>query len=194
VSAPEELRAELYPLSTTKRVQRLIAERPAGGADPASATRRALWSLAGRHQTIAAELDALNADLAALTRQAAPRLLARYGVGVETAGSLLVTAGDNPDRLGSEAALAACARPARSRRPRARPSGTGSCGEPWWLIAAGVPGCMACPAGPGRRHKFASERLGMPGRLVRLIASLAPAAAPDEGKWAGLWAGPGCST
>jgi hypothetical protein len=53
---------------------------------------------------------------------------------------------------------------------------------------------MACPAGPGRRHKFGSERSGMPDRLVRLIASLAPATAPDEGKWAGLRAGPGCST
>jgi transposase len=49
----------------------------------------------------------LDADLAALTRRAAPRLLARYGVGTETAGKLLVTAGDNPDRLHSDAALAA---------------------------------------------------------------------------------------
>jgi transposase len=52
-------------------------------------------------------LDALNTDLANLTRRAAPGLLARPGVGIETAGALLVTAGDNPDRLGSDAALAA---------------------------------------------------------------------------------------
>ena len=38
---PEELHAELYPLSTAKRVQRLVAQPPPGGADPASATRRA---------------------------------------------------------------------------------------------------------------------------------------------------------
>jgi transposase len=107
VTAPEELHAELYPLSTAKRVARLAAQQPAGGADPASATRRALCHLAHRHQALTAELDALNHDLAALTRRAAPRLLARYGVGVETAGQLLVTAGDNPDRLHSEAALAA---------------------------------------------------------------------------------------
>jgi transposase len=107
VTAPEELHAELYRLSTTKRVQRLVAQQPDGGADPASATHRALWHLARRHQALTAELAALNADLATLTRQAAPRLLARYGVGVETAGQLLVAAGDNPDRLHSEAALAA---------------------------------------------------------------------------------------
>jgi transposase len=33
VSAPEELRAELYPLPTAKRVQRLVAQSPPGGAD-----------------------------------------------------------------------------------------------------------------------------------------------------------------
>jgi transposase len=107
VTAPEPLRAQLYPLSTAKRVALLVAQPPAGGLDPTSATRRALWHLARRYQTLTAELDALNAELAALTRHAAPRLLARYGVGVETAGKLLVAAGDNPDRLHSEAALAA---------------------------------------------------------------------------------------
>src|SRR4029450_521395 len=38
VTAPEELHTQLYPLSTAKRVQRLVAQQPAGGADPASAT------------------------------------------------------------------------------------------------------------------------------------------------------------
>jgi transposase len=105
VTAPEELHTQLYPLSTAKRVQRLVAQQPAGGADPASATHRALCHLARRHQVLTAELAALNADLVALTRQAAPRLLARCGIGI--AGQLLVTAGDNPDRLRSDAALAA---------------------------------------------------------------------------------------
>jgi transposase len=36
----------------------------------------------------------------------APHLIALPGVGVDTAGQLLVTAGDNPDRLRSEAAFA----------------------------------------------------------------------------------------
>ena len=60
---------------------------------PASATRHALWHLARRRQTLTADLTALNTELAAPTRQAAPR----SGVGIETAGQLLVTAGDNPD-------------------------------------------------------------------------------------------------
>jgi transposase len=41
-----------------------------------------------------------------LVTQLAPQLLERNGIGVEVAGQLLVTAGDNPDRLRSEAAFA----------------------------------------------------------------------------------------
>ena len=107
ITGPDELRAQLFPLSTVKRLARLAAAHPGPGDDPATATRRALWHLARRYQTLTTELEALNADLTALTRRAAPRLLARPGIGVETAGTLLVTAGDNPGRLGSEAALAA---------------------------------------------------------------------------------------
>jgi transposase len=107
VTGPDQLRAQLHPLSTAKRVARLAASQPDHGADPAAATHRALWYLARRYQALTAELDALNTDLANLTRRAAPRLLARPGVGIETAGTLLVTAGDNPQRLRSDAALAA---------------------------------------------------------------------------------------
>jgi transposase len=107
VTAPEELRAQLYSLPTAQRVAALTAQHPGHGTDPHTATHRALWHLARRYQTLTIELDALDAELAALTRRAAPRLLARHGVGVETAGKLLVAAGDNPDRLHSEAALAA---------------------------------------------------------------------------------------
>jgi transposase len=42
-----------------------------------------------------------------LTDQAAPSLRAAYGVGPDSAAELLVAAGDNPDRLASEASFAA---------------------------------------------------------------------------------------
>jgi transposase len=48
----------------------------------------------------------LDLQLQELVTSAAPALLALPGVGVETAGQLLVTAGDNPQRLRSEAAFA----------------------------------------------------------------------------------------
>jgi transposase len=126
VAAPEPLQAELYRLSTAKRVRRLVARQPGGGADPASATHRALCHLARRRQALTAELDAPNAELAVLTRRAAPRLLARYGVGVETAGQLLVTAGTTPTGSTPRRRWRRCAAPARCRRPRARPSATAS--------------------------------------------------------------------
>jgi len=50
-----------------------------------------------------AELD--NVIKTILDTIAAP-LLARHGVGYETAGALLCTAGDNPDRLATEASFA----------------------------------------------------------------------------------------
>lgn len=119
-----------------------MAQQPAGGADPASATHRALCHLARHHQALTAELAALNADLVALTRQAAPRLLARCGIGIETAGQLLVTAGDNPDRLRSDAALAAlcgaspvAASSGKTVRHRLNRGGDRQANSALWVIA-----------------------------------------------------------
>ena len=53
------------------------------------------------------ELAETDKDLAQLISEKAPDLLAVYGVGTDIAGQLLVTAGDNPDRLRSEASFAA---------------------------------------------------------------------------------------
>jgi len=50
-----------------------------------------------------ARIDAL---LTTLVTQTAPQLLALHGVGIDTAAALLVTAGDNPGWLRSEAAWA----------------------------------------------------------------------------------------
>jgi len=53
-----------------------------------------------------AELDRIEALVGKLVVATAPGLLAVYGVGVDTAAVLLVTAGDNPQRVRSEAAWA----------------------------------------------------------------------------------------
>ncbi len=50
-----------------------------------------------------AQLDEL---LGKLVKATAPSLLELHGVGVDTAATLLVTAGDNPERIRSEAAWA----------------------------------------------------------------------------------------
>lgn len=71
------------------------------------ARQQALRALALRWQQLAAELKEIDAAIAKLAVATAPRLLARFGVGPHTAATLLLTAGDNPERLRSEAALAA---------------------------------------------------------------------------------------
>ena len=63
--------------------------------------------LARRIRALEAELADTTAAIDQLTAQRAPGLRAVFGVGPETAAALLVAAGDNPDRLRSEAALAA---------------------------------------------------------------------------------------
>jgi transposase len=68
---------------------------------------RALRLLAERWKNLTDELKQLDAALEQLAKAAAPRLLEKFGVGPYTAATLLVAAGDNPERLHSEAALAA---------------------------------------------------------------------------------------
>jgi transposase len=75
-------------------------------ADPAVATKAALRSLARRYEMLTAEITDADKALRELVAAAAPTLLELPGVGVEVAGQLLVTAGDNPGRLRSEGAFA----------------------------------------------------------------------------------------
>ena len=106
VTAPEPVRAPLRKLTSKQRVRACAALRPGPVADPASAVKTALRALARRWQALQAEIDDLDTQLTPLVTAVAPALLALPGVGVETAGQLLVTAGDNRDRLRSEASFA----------------------------------------------------------------------------------------
>ncbi len=107
LTAPEALRTELSPLGTPQRARRCARLRAEAGADPRAALKRALRHLGRRWLALTAEQRELEADLRALTNTAAPRLIAQCGVGPESAAKLLIAAGDNPERLGSDAALAA---------------------------------------------------------------------------------------
>jgi transposase len=105
VTAPDQLRAKLRRLSLEQLVPVAAALRPGELAGPLAATKLALRELARRHQALSAEVARLDRELSRLTAAAAPRLLARGGVGPQTATALLVAAGDNPGRLHSEAAF-----------------------------------------------------------------------------------------
>ncbi len=105
-SAPDELRQPLLRLKTKALVGACAAMRPGPLTSTSAATKTTLGTLARRWQQLQAELDQLDTQLQALVGSVAPTLVALPGVGIETAGQLLVTAGDNPQRLRSEAAFA----------------------------------------------------------------------------------------
>ena len=73
---------------------------------PAQAAKLALHSIAERIADLDAEIKTLDVALAGLVTSVAPRLLARPQVGIQAAAQLLVTAGQNPDRIGTDAAFA----------------------------------------------------------------------------------------
>lgn len=107
MTAPGEVREKLRDLPTVELVRQLARSRPGTDLpDPGCAVRTALRRLARRHQYLTQEILEADAELAPLVAQAAPGLLAVFGVGPETAAQLLITAGDNPDRLKSEASFA----------------------------------------------------------------------------------------
>jgi transposase len=143
VTAPAELREQLRGLSAMRLVQTAAALELGQVTSPVAAATLGLRSLGRRYQALSAELAVLDTELDRLTRAAAPRLRALFGVGPDSAGALLVAAGDNPDRLRSTRPSRCCAAPRRSRPPRARPAGIGSievgtarptqrCTGSWW--------------------------------------------------------------
>ncbi len=71
-----------------------------------AATKESLSSLAHRIELFKAELAELDARIEALLVATVPDLLGLFGVGPDTAAALVMAAGDNPERLHSEAAWA----------------------------------------------------------------------------------------
>ena len=78
-----------------------------GAHEPTTATRVALGSLARRILQLEEEIADLDDLVATLVARINPRLTTEAScVGVEIAAQLLVTAGENPERMRSEAAFA----------------------------------------------------------------------------------------
>jgi transposase len=107
VTAPDPLRARLRSLGTAALVETATRFRVSACArTPEAATKVAPRSIARRYKSLVQEVATLDGQLDQLVREAAPTLVAIKGVGADTAGALLVAAGDNPERLQTEAAFA----------------------------------------------------------------------------------------
>ena len=106
VSGPADLRETLRGSTVSKLVTTMARLRPADPTTAAGATRFALRELARRVQSLDEESKRLDDLLESLVSATAPEPVASCGVGTDTAGAFLVSAGDNPERLRSEAAFA----------------------------------------------------------------------------------------
>lgn len=106
-TAPEEIRQALAGLTPHMVAKQTAAMRPRPGADPVIyATKTALRALGRRVLALDAETAGIDRLLTQLLHQHHEDLLSLYGVGMDCAAALLITAGDNPERLRSEASWA----------------------------------------------------------------------------------------
>jgi transposase len=107
IGADPALRDTLTGLSRTALI-RHCADLPAvSPTDAATATVYILRRLAQRIQNLTTEERQLQQQITAVLNTHAPQLLQRHGIGPDSAAALLITAGDNPDRMHTEASFAA---------------------------------------------------------------------------------------
>lgn len=109
VCAPDGLRETLRRMTRMQLVRTLAAWRPDLSAyrDVEAAYRIGLKSLARRYLELHDEIADLDTMIGAIVDELAPDLVARNSIGRNGAAQLLLTAGDNPERLRSEAGFAA---------------------------------------------------------------------------------------
>ena len=105
--APEPIRVRFKDRYKTGLVSEAANMRPHKGSDQiVYTTNLVIRGLARRVKSLNTEIKTIDQTLKLLIEATAPSLLELHGVGVDTAASLLVTAGDNPDRIGSEGSWA----------------------------------------------------------------------------------------
>lgn len=124
VTAPEATRRELRGLTALKRA------------------RRAIRTLARRWLDLTDEINTHNNELDKMIHIAAPTLVAEQGVSRDVAAKLLIAAGDNPERIRTEAAFAAlcgvspiAASSGKTTRHRLNRSGDRQANNALWTIA-----------------------------------------------------------
>ncbi len=141
-TAPQELRAQLLAVPYFKQ-KVAVAEkfRPGTSSSPEANAKRAMRSVARRWRFLNDEARELRREAERIINEIAPQLIARPGVGYETAGQLLVTVGDNPERLHSEKSFAALcastpvkASTGRTKRHRLNRGGDRQANSALWTI------------------------------------------------------------
>ena len=99
VKAPDGIRQSYAGMDTPELMAALAASRPK------DACRRAMRLLAKRWAEAQEQADELETEIEALLRDSKPALIGAFGIGTIAAARLVVAAGSNPERMGSEAAF-----------------------------------------------------------------------------------------
>lgn len=141
-TAPQPVRDRYRHLTPVKLTKTISRTRPTNDlADPTVAATWALKSLGQRWGFLTKQIKELNTQLDSAVTTTAPNLAAIGCVGIDTAASLLIAAGDNPHRLGSEASFAALcgvnplpASSGRTQRHRLNRAGNRDANNALWRI------------------------------------------------------------
>ncbi|GAA5610227.1 IS110 family transposase ISBli6 [Streptomyces platensis] len=107
VVADPALRERLSGLGNRELFRTCARLSPSDGDTVPQATRITLSLLAQRIEHHTRQIDELNQRLTRLVERHAPQLLTPVGIGPDSAVTLLITMGDNPERLSTEASFAA---------------------------------------------------------------------------------------
>jgi len=108
LTAPEDLRGKLRGLNARALITTCAGFRVRADDDSLPAMiRLSMRELAQRIQLLQTQKKTVTARMRSITTALAPELVAKPGVGPDTATTLLITAGDNPDRLRHEKSFAA---------------------------------------------------------------------------------------
>ncbi|MGN6019902.1 transposase [Corynebacterium striatum] len=107
VTAPDEIRRRYSAMSTLVMVEALSRCRPSADlADPRNGVLLALKTLATTYRDLQKQGTQLEKHISILVEMINPHVTSIFGCGSVVAADLIVSVGDNPGRIHSEAALA----------------------------------------------------------------------------------------
>lgn len=106
VTAPDPIRQQLAHLNPTQLINACATLTTSHHDIVHHAVITRLRSLARQHHQLTLEIKDLDHDIRPLIQQANPDLLTIPGIGPTVASQLMITVGDNPHRIATEAAFA----------------------------------------------------------------------------------------
>ncbi|MEY8576840.1 IS110 family transposase [Corynebacteriaceae bacterium 6-324] len=107
VTAPDDIRSRYATMTNHSMVTALAACRPSPDySDPRNGVLASLKALATTYRTLRGQCDELETRITVLVSVINPHVINIVGCGAIVAAELLISIGDNPERIHSESALA----------------------------------------------------------------------------------------